>query len=141
MALIPVTGRIAIDEREIEERFVLATGPGGQNVNKVSTAVELRFDVVHSPSLPEPVRERLVRLAGRRLTQEGVLVLFARAHRTQARNREAALAVLLDLIRRAAVPPVPRRPTKPTLASRKRRLEAKARRGTVKRGRSSPPEE
>lgn len=141
MALIPVTGRIAIDEREIEERFVLATGPGGQNVNKVSTAVELRFDVARSPSLPEAVRERLMRLAGRRLTQEGVLVLFARAHRTQARNREAALAALLDLVRRAAVPPVPRRPTKPTFASRKRRLEAKTRRGTVKRGRQAPPEE
>lgn len=141
MALIPVTDRIAIDEREISESFVLATGPGGQNVNKVSTAVELRFDVLRSPSLPDPVRERLMRLAGRRLTQDGVLVLFARAHRTQVRNREAALEALLELIRRAAVPPVPRRPTRPTLASRKRRLEAKSRRSTVKRGRSTPPED
>ena len=141
MAMIPVTDRISIDEKEIEESFVLATGPGGQNVNKVSTAVELRFDVAHSPSLPEGVRERLARLAGRRLTQDGVLVLFARAHRTQVRNREAALEALLDLIRRAAVPPVARRTTRPTLASRRRRLEAKGRRGAVKRGRTTPPED
>lgn len=141
MALIPVTGSISIDERELEESFQLASGPGGQNVNKLSTAVQLRFDVRGSPSLPEAVRARLVRLAGRRLTQDGVLVIFARAHRTQARNREAALETLLDLIRRAAVPPVPRRPTRPTLASKTRRLDAKARRSTIKRGRGAPTED
>ncbi len=141
MARIQVTPSISIDERELEESFVLASGPGGQNVNKLSTAVQLRFDVRQSPSLPEAVRARLARLAGRRLTQDGVLVIFARAHRTQGRNREAALEGLLDLIRRAAVPPVPRRPTRPTLASKTRRLDAKARRSTVKRGRSGPPED
>lgn len=141
MARIQVTPSISIDERELEETFVLASGPGGQNVNKLSTAVQLRFDVARSPSLPEGVRSRLARLAGRRLTQDGVLVLSARTHRTQGRNREAALEALLDLIRRAAVPPVPRRPTRPTLASKTRRLDAKARRSTVKRGRSGPPDD
>ncbi|MGE0718112.1 MAG: alternative ribosome rescue aminoacyl-tRNA hydrolase ArfB [Alphaproteobacteria bacterium] len=139
--MIPVTPTIAIDEREIEESFVLASGPGGQNVNKLSTAVQLRFDVARSPSLPEPVRQRLMRLAGRRLTQDGVLVLMARTHRTQGRNREAALSALLDLIRRATVAPITRRPTRPTLGSKERRLESKGRRATVKRGRRAPPED
>jgi ribosome-associated protein len=117
---------------------VLASGPGGQNVNKVASAVQLRFDVRRSPSLPDEVRARLERLAGRRLTQDGVLVIDARRHRTRERNREDALERLAALIRKAAVPPVPRRPTRPSAAARRRRLEAKARRGTIKRLRGSP---
>ncbi|MCC7272469.1 MAG: aminoacyl-tRNA hydrolase [Alphaproteobacteria bacterium] len=140
MALIRVTDSIAIDEREIEESFVLASGPGGQNVNKLSTAVQLRFDVARSPSLPDGVRERLMRLAGRRLTLDGVLVLSVRTHRTQGRNREAALEMLLDLIRRATVVPIRRRPTKPTQGSRLRRLESKSRRASLKRQREKPQE-
>ena len=130
---------IAIAEREIEESFVRAAGPGGQNVNKLATAVQLRFDVRHSPSLPEGVRARLERLAGRRLTQEGVLIITARRHRTQERNRQDALDRLVELVRRAARPPTPRRPTRPTAAARRRRLDVKQRRGAVKRLRSEPP--
>ena len=131
--MIPVTRSIAIDEREIVETFVRSSGPGRlQNVNKVATAVELRFDVAHSPNLPDEVRERLTPLAGRRLTNEGVLVLFADRFRTQERNRADALERLLDLIRRAAVAPVKRKATRPTLASRKRRLEGEKQRGQTK---------
>ena len=134
--MIAVTERIELDEREREERVVLASGPGGQSVNKVSTAVELRFDVRRSPSLPEPVRARLERLAGRRLTKEGVLVLQSQRFRDQPRNRQDALDKLLALIRQAAEPPPPpRKRTRPTLASKKRRLEGKARRGVIKAGR------
>lgn len=139
MALIRIDPRLSIDESEITESFIQASGPGGQNVNKVATAVELRFDVARSPSLPEGVRRRLMALAGRRLTQEGVLVLFARQYRTQDRNRADALARLIDLIRDAAVPPTIRRPTRPTLASKQRRLEAKSIRADVKKGRGKPP--
>ena len=135
--MITVTPAISIDESEISERFVRASGPGGQNVNKVASAVQLRFDARHSPSLPEDVRERLMRLAGRRLTQEGVLVIAAQRHRTQEANRRDALARLVDLVRRAAEPPVPRKPTRPTKASRRRRLEAKSRRAALKRSRSA----
>jgi len=137
--MIRVTAHISIDEREIEESFVRASGPGGQNVNKLATAVQLRFDVRGSPSLPAEVRARLERLAGARLTREGVLVISAQRHRTQARNREDALDRLIELIRRAAIAPRPRRPTKPSRASRERRVEAKKRRAGVKRLRRAKP--
>jgi ribosome-associated protein len=130
--VIRINAEIALEDREIEESFLRSPGPGGQNVNKLETAVQLRFDVRHSPSLPEPVRRRLERLAGRRLTGEGVLVLAAHRHRTRERNRADALERLIELIQKAAVPPVPRRPTRPTGASKLRRLEAKKRRGRNK---------
>ncbi|HEY7644175.1 MAG TPA: alternative ribosome rescue aminoacyl-tRNA hydrolase ArfB [Hyphomicrobiales bacterium] len=133
-----VTPQIVIGENELEERFIQASGPGGQNVNKVATAVQLRFDVAHSPSLPDAVRERLIALSGRRLTQDGVLVLTARRHRTQERNRADARERLAELIRQATVAPRPRRPTRPTLASKRRRLEAKSARSALKRERGKP---
>ncbi len=137
--MIHVTDSISIDERELEERFIRASGPGGQNVNKLSTAVQLRFDVRGSPSLPEAVRARLERLAGRRLTRDGVLVIIAQRHRTQERNRQDALDRLIELIERAAVAPVPRRKTKPTRGSRERRLESKKRRSSIKGLRQDKP--
>lgn len=137
--MIRVSPTISIHEREVEESFVRASGPGGQNVNKLSTAVQLRFDVRHSPSLPTDVAARLERLAGARLTRDGVLVITAQRHRTQARNRQDALDRLIDLIRRAAIPPRPRRPTKPTRASRERRIESKKRRAGTKRARRVTP--
>ena len=130
--MIRIDHRISIDERELEERFIRASGPGGQNVNKLATAVQLRFDVRHSPSLPAQVRTRLERLAGRRLTRDGVLVINAQRHRTQERNRQDALERLIALIERAAVAPVPRRPTKPTAGARERRLQSKKHRGSIK---------
>ncbi len=130
--MIRVTDTISIDEDEIEESFVRSSGPGGQNVNKLSTAVQLRFDVRRSPSLPEAVRQRLERLAGRRLTRDGVIVLVAQGQRSQLRNREEALARLIDLIREAARPPVPRKKTKPTKASKRRRVDDKKRHGAIK---------
>ena len=134
-------GGIEIDERELEERFIRASGPGGQNVNKLSTAVQLRFDVRRSPSLPDGVRARLERLAGKRLTRDGVLVITAQRYRTQERNREDALERLVELIRAATVRPVVRRPTRPTFASKVRRLEGKKRRGSIKALRGAKPEE
>jgi ribosome-associated protein len=137
--MIRVTTKIAIDEREIAESFVRASGPGGQNVNKLATAVQLRFDVRGSPSLPPEVKARLERLAGSRLTGEGVLVIIAQRHRTQARNRQDARERLLELIRRAGIAPTPRRPTKPTAAARERRIEGKKRRAGIKHLRRSKP--
>ncbi|HWX72027.1 MAG TPA: alternative ribosome rescue aminoacyl-tRNA hydrolase ArfB [Xanthobacteraceae bacterium] len=131
--MIRVTDQINIDEREIEESFVRASGPGGQNVNKLATAVQLRFDVRGSPSLPAEVRARLEKLAGARMTREGVLVIAAQRHRTQARNRQDALERLVDLVRRAAIEPRARRPTRPTAAARERRIEVKKRRAGIKR--------
>jgi ribosome-associated protein len=137
--MIHVTSSISIDERELEERFIRASGPGGQNVNKLSTAVQLRFDVRRSPNLPADVRARLERLAGKRLTNDGVLVIIAQRHRTQERNRQDALDRLIELIRRAAVPPVPRRPTRPTAGSRERRLQSKKQRSNIKGLRQGKP--
>ena len=139
--MIRITPTIAIDERELEERFIRASGPGGQNVNKLSTAVQLRFDVRRSPSLPNDVSVRLQRLAGKRLTHDGVLVITARSHRTQERNREDARARLIDLIRSAAVAPKPRRATKPTKAAKRKRVDAKTKRGAIKRLRRARPED
>jgi ribosome-associated protein len=132
---VRVTPAIALAEDEIVETFVRAHGPGGQNVNKLATAVQLRFDVARSPSLPEDVRARLSRLAGRRLTGDGVLIIEAHRFRTQNRNREDARTRLFELIRAASIAPKVRRSTKPTAASRERRLQEKKVRGAVKRGR------
>ncbi|MDB5373700.1 MAG: aminoacyl-tRNA hydrolase [Belnapia sp.] len=133
---IPVTPRIALDDDELSEDFIRSSGPGGQNVNKVETAVQLRFNARLSPNLPDAVRHRLEKLAGHRLTQDGVIIITAQRHRTRERNREDALERLLELIREAAIPPPPpRRPTKPTLGSKLRRLEGKGRRADVKKGR------
>ena len=138
-ALIRVTGRISLDERELDESFVRASGPGGQNVNKVETAVQLRFDALGSPSLPDDVKERLKGIAGSRMTQDGVLIIHAQKYRTQDRNRQDALERLLDLIRQAAIRPVIRRPTRPTLASKKRRLDTKSKRSGLKKMRTDKP--
>jgi ribosome-associated protein len=137
--MIRVTDHISIDESEIEESFVRSSGPGGQNVNKLSTAVQLRFDVRGSPSLPNDVAIRLMRLAGRRITKDGVLVLIAQNHRTQERNRAEAMERLVDLIKEASIKPTVRRATKPTKASKERRIEGKKRRSGVKDMRRSKP--
>lgn len=123
--MLQITPTITLDENEIKEEFIRSSGAGGQNVNKVATAVQLRFDVGASPSLPNDVKERLLRLAGRRITQDGVLVIKVQAFRTQERNRQYALDRLVALIAQAAIAPVVRRPTKPTWASQQRRVESK----------------
>ncbi len=138
--MIQVTDNIALDPRDIAEQFIHASGPGGQNVNKVATAVQLRFVLHGASELPDDVRSRLGRLAGRRLSRDGVLVILARRHRTRERNREEALAALIDLVRRATVAPVRRVKTRLPKAQRERRLEAKAHRGSLKRQRRAPPE-
>ncbi|MFI5411649.1 alternative ribosome rescue aminoacyl-tRNA hydrolase ArfB [Kaistia sp. UC242_56] len=130
--MIRINDDIALDDSEIEESFIRSSGPGGQNVNKVSSAVQLRFDARRSRALPDAVAVRLMRLAGSKLTQNGVIVITAQRFRDQARNRADALERLVALIQEALIPPTPRRATKPTLASKKRRLEGKAKRSGVK---------
>lgn len=138
--MIRVSDALSIDERAVTERFIRASGPGGQNVNKVASAVQLRLDLT-AAGLPDDVRARLVRLAGKRLSQAGELVVTAQRHRTQERNRAAALATLIALIRRAEASPAKRVPTRPSTAARQRRLEDKARRSRTKQHRAGSPEE
>ncbi|MEW5746332.1 MAG: alternative ribosome rescue aminoacyl-tRNA hydrolase ArfB [Nitrospirota bacterium] len=136
--MIPVTDTLALDDRDIELRFIRSSGPGGQHVNKAATAVQLRFDAAHSASLSEEVRQRLMRLAGKRLTGEGVLVIEASRYRTQEQNRQDALARLVMLLRKAMTPPKQRRKTAPSRASREQRLVEKRRRSAVKGLRGAP---
>jgi ribosome-associated protein len=138
--MIAITDTLSLDEDEIGETFIRASGPGGQNVNKVASAVQLRFDVRGSPSLPQAVRERLERLGGQRVSQDGILIITARRFRSQERNRADARERLVTLVRRAATVPLRRRPTRPSAGSRERRLQAKAQRGRLKQQRGDVPE-
>jgi ribosome-associated protein len=141
MSRIPVNSRLSIDETEVSETFIRAQGAGGQNVNKVSSAVQLRFDAAGSPSLPDDIKARLIKLAGHRATLAGEIIITAQEHRLQSRNRDEALTRLLDLIREAALPPPPkRRATKPTKGSKVRRLDGKSLRGKIKSLRGKPSE-
>jgi ribosome-associated protein len=133
--MIRITGTISIDEKEVQEEFIRSSGPGGQNVNKVATAVQIRFDAAHSQSLPDEIRQRLLRIAGKRINTEGMLVIVAKRYRTQKANRDDAIARLVELIRKATHRPVIRRKTKPTAGSRIARLETKRRRSLTKRRR------
>lgn len=133
--MIQITPRISIDEAELSWRAARASGPGGQHVNKTSTAIELRFDVRNSPNLPDDVKERLEALAGSRLTKDGVLILFAEGSRSQEMNRQEVTDRLVDMLRKAAVRPKTRRPTKPTYSSKLKRLEGKTKRSNVKANR------
>lgn len=135
--MIQITPSLAIDEREISEEFIRAAGPGGQHVNKVASAVQLRFDIAHSPSLPEEVRQRLLRQVRHRLTDEGVLIITAREARTQVQNRAAALAQFVEIVRRATIAPKPRRKTAPSATAKAQRLQRKRQRSDLKRIRRS----
>lgn len=136
MAVIPITPEIALEDGELRFEFIRASGPGGQKVNKSSTAVQLRFDVLHSPGLPEEVRSRLIGIAGRRLSEEGILVIEAKRFRSQDRNRQDAVDRLTALIRQAARKPRRRRPTRPSTAARERRVRKKKQRSAIKQQRS-----
>jgi ribosome-associated protein len=137
--MIQINSKIAIGDDEIDESFIRASGPGGQNVNKVSSAVQLRFDVLHSPTLPKEVRVRLIRIAGKKMTRDGVLIITAQRHRSQDHNRKDALERLVDMIRLAAIRPTLRKPTTPTRSSRHKRLQVKKLRGNVKKLRRERP--
>lgn len=139
--MIEITPALSLDESEIQLEYIRASGPGGQNVNKVATAVQLRFDIQSSPELGEEVKGRLIRLAGKRVTAEGILVIEAKRHRTQEQNRSDAILRLTELIQKALEKPTPRRATRPTIASQTRRIESKKKRGEIKKSRGTGPKE